>query len=202
MKRFRYIVRMLNLMMDGIILDGHGKKNICLSDNFVLAVKRIKSLVHHLQHDTQLLQKYDVIIQQQLEKGIIERVEISTVSKTRKHYLPHHPVLTLTKATTKVCIVYGASAKPQGTLNSLNECPHCVPILLPDLCKLLFRFLLHLVVILADIEKDVRRFLWLHDITKPVVSDDNLIVYHFCRVPFGLMCSPFLLGAMYLKFHL
>ena len=72
----------------------------------------MKLLVHRLQLDKELLQKYDNIIKQQLDKGIIETVDTSRVSETRKHYLPHHPVLTSTKATTKVCIVYDASAKP------------------------------------------------------------------------------------------
>ena len=67
-------------------------------------------------------------------------------------------------------------------------------------------------VVLADIEKsflqvgiqdtgrDVTRFLWLKDPAKLDI-DDNLITYRFCRVPFGLVCSPFLLGAT-IKFHL
>ena len=75
------------------------------------------------------------------------------------------------------------------------------------------RFRLHLVVILADIERtflqivikyderDATRFLWLKDITKADVSDDNINIYCLCRVPFGLICSPFLLGVT-LKFHL
>ena len=33
------------------------------------------------------------------------------------------------------------------------------------------------------------------------MSESNLVIYHFCRVPFGLTCIPFLLGAT-LKFHL
>ena len=56
------------------------------------------------------------------------------MSESRKHYLPHYPILTPTKATTKVRIVYDASAKLRGAVNSLNECLHRVPIILPDLC--------------------------------------------------------------------
>ena len=33
------------------------------------------------------------------------------------------------------------------------------------------------------------------------MSESNLVVCRFCRVPFGLICSPFLLGAT-LKFPL
>ena len=67
-------------------------------------------------------------------------------------------------------------------------------------------------VILADIERtflqivikyderDATRFLWLKNITKADVSDDNTNIYCLCRVPFGLICSPFLLGVT-LKFQ-
>ena len=41
---------------------------------------------------------------------------------------------------------------------------------------------------------------WLKGIIKPVVND-NLIVYHFCRVPYSLTCSPLLLVAT-LKYRL
>ena len=187
--------------------------NVDLPDNFGLAFKRMKSLVHRLRSNKELLQNYDAIIKQQLDKGIIERVDTSIVSGTRKHYLPHHPVLTPSKVTTKVRIVYDASARIQANVNSLNECLHRGPVILPDLCGLLLRFRLYLIVILADIEKaflqigiqeferDVTRFLWLRDLSNMEVSGNNLIVYRFCRVPFGLVCSPFLLGAT-LKFHL
>ena len=187
--------------------------NIHLPDNFGLAFKRMKLLIHRLQFDKELLQNYDAIIKQQLDKGIIEKVDTTMVSDTRKHYLPHHPILTPSKVTTKVRIVYDASARSRDNVNSLNECLHRGPIILPDLCGLLMRFRLYLIVILADIEKaflqigiqeferDVTRFLWLRDVSETDVSKDNLIVYRFCRVPFGLVCSPFLLGAT-LKFHL
>ena len=78
---------------------------------------------------------------------------------------------------------------------------------------LLLRFCLYELVLLADVEKaflqigiqererDVTRFLWLRDVHLTTTSKSNLVVYRFCRVPFGLICSPFLLGAT-LKFHL
>ncbi|XP_065892443.1 uncharacterized protein [Dysidea avara] len=188
------------------------QQQFCLDANYILALKRLKSLVNRLQHDPELLQKYSNIINRQVHKGIIETADNFTSSGTRSHYLPHHPVLTPSKSTTKVRIVYDASAKVQRNSSSLNECLHRGPTILPDLIGLLIRFRLHWIVVLADIEKaflqigiqeferDVIRFLWLKHLDRPV-NDDNLIVYRFCGVPFGLTCSPFLLAAT-LKYHL
>ena len=79
--------------------------------------------------------------------------------------------------------------------------------MLNDLCGLLMRFRLHQIAIVADIEKaflqigiqpnqrDVTRFLWLKNSGETRVESDNIQEYRFCRVPFGLISSPFLLGA-------
>ena len=91
------------------------------------------------------------------------------------HYLPHQPVITPNKATTKLRVVYDASSKTQKTAKSLNDCLHRGPLLLPDLCGLLLRCRRSPVVLLADIEKaflqvglhpadrDATRFLWYKD---------------------------------------
>ena len=169
-------------------------------------------LINRLHADKDLLHKYDEIIQQQVKNNTIEEVDVTKPSETKRYYLPHHPILTPDKETTKIRIVYDASAKAKSTASSLNECLFRGPIILPDLFGLLLRFRLYKLVLLADVEEvflhigiqetecDVTRFLWLRDIHS-MVSNSNLVVYHFCRVPFGLTCSPFLLGAT-LKFHL
>ena len=59
---------------------------------------------------------------------------------TYTYCLPHHPVLTPSKSATKVCIVYDGSSKEKLGTNSLNECLHRGPVILPDMVGLLLRF--------------------------------------------------------------
>ena len=177
-----------------------------------MAEDRKKSLVRRLQTDPKLLQSYDDTIKLQLEQGIIERIDDGKESQFLKHYLPHHPIVTPGKSTTKLRIVYDASSKAKRELNSLNDCFLRGPAILPDLCGLLVRFHLYPVVILADIEKaflqsgiqtcdrDVTRFLWLKGV-KNLGIKNNLVTYWFCCIPFGLICSPFLLEAT-IQLHL
>lgn len=46
-------------------------------------------------------------------------------------------------------------------------------------------------------QRDLMRFLWIDDVRK---DDPNIEIYPFCRVIFGMNCSPFLLNAM-LRHH-
>ena len=130
----------------------------------------------------------------------------TTEEGCKKHYIPHHAVITPDRKTTKVRIVYVTSAKAMKGRKSLNECLYHGPVILEDLCGLLLRFRTHKVALTRDIEKaflqvglqptdrDVTRFLWLKDHTKPLTKD-NLQIYRFTRVPFEVISSPFLLGA-------
>ena len=73
------------------------------------------------------------------------------------------------------------------------------------MCGVLLRQRTYPIVILADVEKaflqigiqqeerDVTRFLWFRDPEHPDKLEGNIDIYRFCRVPFGIVCSPFLL---------
>ena len=182
--------------------------NLLLPDNYQLASGRLKSILGRLQKNPQLFQSYATIIQEQLERGIIEKVTNESVEGPNKHYIPHHAVITPTKNTTKVRVVYDASAKTKQMNKSLNECLYRGPVMLSDLCGLLIRFRLSPIAVIADIEKaflsvglqaadrDVTRFLWLKDPTV-MKLDNNVQIYRFCRVPFGVISSPFLATISY-----
>ena len=77
----------------------------------------------------------------------------SSRQDTTKHYIPHHAVINPDKSSTKVRVVYDASAKIKKEQKSLNECLYPGPTMLKDLTDILLRFRLNRIAIVADIEK-------------------------------------------------
>ena len=68
------------------------------------------------------MQRYDNVIQDQLDKGIIERVGRATCNEIQ-HYTPHHYVIfTPQKTTTKLREAYDASMK----VKKENKRPPCI----------------------------------------------------------------------------
>jgi len=75
---------------------------------------------------------------------------------------------------------------------SLNECLYRGPVNLLDMCGVLLRFCIYCLAILPDIEmaflqvrkqgseRDVTRFLWFKDPSRPDKVNGNLCVYRFC----------------------
>ena len=92
-----------------------------LPDNFFLALGRLKSLLRKLSTNPEFMVKYNDIIQDQFNKGIIEKVT-TIKSQNKIHYIPHQAVITPLKSTTKIRIVYDASAKTKKDNPSLNDC--------------------------------------------------------------------------------
>ena len=174
-----------------------------LPDNLDLSQARLRNLLLRLRKDQCILREYDSVIKNQLSSGIIEVVEKPLDGVIgRTHYLPHHAVIRKDKLTTKLRIVYDASAR--GTGASLNDCLYSGPNFGQNIMAILLRFRTHKIGIIGDIEKaflmisiapkdrDVLRFLWIDSIDKVL---PRIITFRFKRVVFGVSASPFLLNA-------
>ena len=174
-----------------------------LPDHYELCRKRLLNLLRRLRQDPTLLSNYDAVMKEQLRRGMVEEVlDPKEKSHDRVHYLPHHGVVRQDKTTTKLRIVYDASAKTTGP--SLNECLYTGPSFGQSIFDILVRFRYHKVVVAGDIEKaflmvsmsgedrDALRFLWIRNVED---EPPEVVVYRFTRVAFGVSSSPFLLNA-------
>ena len=99
-----------------------------LPTHYQLCYNRLRSLQNKLLHKPALMSEYQRVIQDQLDRGIIEPVVVTAQGVQAGHYMPHHPVIREDKKTTKVRVVYDGSAKMVNSL-SLNDCLQRVPIL-------------------------------------------------------------------------
>ena len=178
------------------------------SNNYPMCENRLRSLHHKLKNEHNLLAEYDKIIQEQNQRGIIERVpslKSSSQFDTKcVHYSPHHAVVRRERETTKVRIVYDGSAKRTKEERSLNDCLDVGENYIPHIFDMLARFRWNAVGLTADIEKaflmvgikeqdrNMLRFLWYDD---PFASKPKIAEFRFNRLVFGLRPSPSILGA-------
>ena len=173
-----------------------------LPDNYHLSKMRLESLLRRLKSKPEVLKHYDEVVKEQLERNIIEPVNLTEQTEVGKvHYLPHRENIRLDKDTTKLRVVYDASAKHHGP--SLNNCLYSGPPLTPMIFDLMTRFRAHKVARTADIEKaflniaiapehrDFLRFLWFNDI---LTDNPKVLIMRFTRVVFRVNSSPFLLN--------
>ena len=153
-------------------------------DNFSIAKKRFISLYKRLSRDPDRLIIYDNIIKTQESDEVIESVDKSYLSlPNSRHYIPHRVVIREDRETTKMRIVYDASAKKFGP--SLNDCLEIGPSLLPKLFNILIRFRsfrygitsdirsAFLNITIKDSDRNHLRFLWVDDVNK---SDPEIVV--------------------------
>jgi hypothetical protein len=143
-----------------------------------------------------------------MKQRIVQLVEDPNKTEgDRIHYLPHHAIVKIERATTKVRIVYDASSKSKGP--SLNESLHVGPKFNQKFFDILIKFRTYQVALIADIEKaflmisvcqkdrDALRFLWLKDVNSEV---PEIQTFRFTKVIFGVASSPFLLYAT-IRYH-
>ena len=170
--------------------------------NYALCESHLYSLIKRLKRDPVTLQEYDSILKKQESEGIIEEPPEKFKPAGTVHYLPHHPVIRTDKSTSRVRIVYDASAKRDDP--SLNDCLETGSNTLPQIIDILFRFRINKIALISDIkqaflnvsfsesDRDFLRFLWVNDINS---NETKIIIRTFTRVAFGTTASQFLLAS-------
>ena len=128
-------------------------------------------------------------MKEQLELGIIEEAPEKPEGE-RLFYMPHRPVIREGAVSTKIRMVFDASAKSSPEEYLINECMNPGPPTQPHLWDILIRPRMAPECIVGDVEKaflqieldkggrDAFRFIY-----KPRNGPEKH--YRFCRVPFG-----------------
>ena len=172
-----------------------------LPSNEAGSLRRLTGLVKKLCSQG-TIERYDQVIQDQIKTGIVERVG-GPATGQHEFYIPHKAVVRDTAETTKLRVVYDASARAYSGAPSLNECLNSGPPLQNKLWSVLVRSRFHPVAVTGDIkqaflqvrikeqDRDALRFHWLKD-----PSSQTVETLRFTRALFGLTSSPFLLGGV------
>ena len=132
------------------------KDNVKLRNNYFLSLTRFNSLRKSLKRHPERFKLYNEALQGMIDDQTIEEViEDSDVTKNMAkffYYLPHSAVIKLDRVTTKLRVVFDASAiNSEG--QSLNDQLLEGPKLQLDIVELLIKMRLKKIVILADVAK-------------------------------------------------
>ncbi|GFY76701.1 DUF1758 domain-containing protein, partial [Trichonephila inaurata madagascariensis] len=136
-------------------------------------------------------------MEEYLTLGHMELVPKHDYAKRETYYLPHHAVLRDSSTTTKLRVVFDASAKST-TGYSLNDLLMVGPRVQRDVYPILLSFRTFQIAVCADLEKMFRqikissedtnwqRILW-RDNPKELVKE-----YRLTTVTYGTSCAPYL----------
>jgi len=167
-----------------------------LGDSMKIATARFINIKRRLQQDEPLRIQYTKFMNEYIKMGHMREVIKKNVPQ-RACYLPHHPVLKLSSLTTKLRVVFDASARTSSRV-SLNDILRRGPVVQEDIFAILARFRKHQAVITADIEKMFRqilvaeedthlqRILWRPDPSKA------LLEYTLATVTYGTTPASFM----------
>lgn len=160
-----------------------------------IALKRFSFLERKLEKDLKLRAEYSACMQEYIDLQHMTEVDSSLFRSA--YYIPHHCVIKESSSTTKLRVVFDASAK-DANVQCLNDNLFNGPRLQPDLIDHLLRFRTFKIAFTADIAKmyrqilvhpDDRKFqmvLWRSNSTEPIRT--------FClnTVTFGTKPAPYL----------
>ncbi|XP_008180911.1 uncharacterized protein LOC103308737 [Acyrthosiphon pisum] len=163
-----------------------------------MATARFLNVEKRLQNNENLKNEYIRFMSEYIELGHIMVEVLENSIQTQNHfYLPHHSVTKASSLTTKVRVVFDASAKSASGV-SLNDVLRCGPTVQQDLFSILVRFRKHQFVLTSDIEKmfrqikvgredwDLQRIVWRSS------PEELLRSYQLTTVTYGTTPASFL----------
>lgn len=158
------------------------------------AVAQLRQLEKRLAKDELLSESYNNFI---AEYVALNHMKQCTLPREPSCFLPHHGVVRLDSTTTKLRVVFNASARTSSG-HSLNELMECGPNLQKDLQAIILRWRTYQFVYTADIEKFYRQILvqeedqhlqkivWRESPIAPIQE------YQLRTVTYGTKAAPFL----------
>lgn len=166
--------------------------NIRLGDSHRSAFKRLLSLENKLNTNPNLKAEYIRIMDEYIQINHMSQIEDADENG---YYMPHHAIVKETSHTTKVRIVFDASAKTTNGV-SLNDLLMVGPTIQAGLFSHLIRFRTYNYVITADIEKMYRQ-VWLHEDDRRYQRvlwrrNGQIKTFQLNTLTFGIASSPFL----------
>ncbi|XP_055623647.1 uncharacterized protein LOC129767058 [Toxorhynchites rutilus septentrionalis] len=169
-----------------------------LGDSKTLALGQFLKLEKRFEVDPLLHQQYSTFISEYLELGHMSKVNEKDLDGLNGpvFYSPHHPVFRPESATTKLRVVFNASAASSSGL-SLNDVLMTGPMIQQDTFNILLRFRFPKYVLIADLEKMFRQILvhetdcQLQYILWRFSSEEAVSTYRLNTVTYGTCSAPY-----------
>lgn len=161
-----------------------------------MATRRFLYLEKKLGKNQELKKEYSAFMNEYKDLGHMVKISPSEIQE-QHYFIPHHAVLNPGSSTTKLRVVFDASAKTSTNV-SLNEILANGPILQDDLFSIMVRFRTHTYVISADITKMYRQVL-VHEKDQAwqlIIWRENesnpLEYYKLLTLTYGTTCASYL----------
>ncbi|XP_026819200.1 uncharacterized protein LOC113557858 [Rhopalosiphum maidis] len=166
-----------------------------LGDSKDMALKRFHYLEHRLSREEGLSQQYKDFMRDYLTSQHMEVIPTNQKMTPYCYYIPHHCILRPDSLTTKLRVVFDASATTT-VGRSLNSSLYTGRKLQQDLPQILIRARVHKILFTADIKqmyrqieihpehRDYLRILWRFNRDQPIEE------YRLCTVTYGTSCAP------------
>ncbi|XP_053968799.1 uncharacterized protein LOC128870226 [Anastrepha ludens] len=153
------------------------KSDVPLGASRSYAVRSLLSIEKRLARDDDLRQRYNEFMQELID---MKHMELAPPPTDQTFYMPHHPVIKESSVTTKLRVVFNASAKTT-TGNSLNDALFNASLRSNRGHREMYRQ-----ICMSTKNLDLQRIVWRRDPTLPIKD------YRMLRVTYGVAAASYL----------